>query len=79
MPRRRLPGAALQHVPHDDFLDGIGRYPAALERGADGDGTKLGRRKGGKASEIPADRRARGTNDDGLACKVGHDWETVDG
>ena len=70
--RRRLAHAALHDVAHDDFLHLRRSDAAALQCGPDGDGAKLRRREGREAPEVPADRGARGTDDHGLAGKVGH-------
>jgi hypothetical protein len=61
---RRLPHAALQHVPHDDFIDVRDRHARALDRRANGDGTELGCGHRRERAEEPPDRRARGTDDD---------------
>ena len=41
--RRDLAHARLQHLPHHDVLDLLGRDVGALERGADGDAAEVGR------------------------------------
>jgi len=67
--RRRLPRAALHHVPHDHFVDVFRVHARALDRFADGDCAESGRRERRERAEELADRRAgRGDDDGGARC-----------
>ena len=74
LPRRRLAGAALEHLSHDGVLDVPVLDAHAVERAADGDRAQLGRLLGREtAAELP-ERRAYGRDDDGAS----HGAESID-
>ena len=62
--RGRLPGAALQHLPHDHVLGLVGCDPGPLERRADHDRAELDRRVGREAASQLPERRPHGSDDD---------------
>ncbi len=69
--RGSLPGAALDHVPHDHVIDQRRIDPGAADRFLDGQGTQAGCGKRGEPAQIFPDRGAAGTEDDS-GCGVGH-------
>src|SRR4029079_10532424 len=69
---RRLARAALQHVPHDHFLDVFGGHLRALQCFADGYAAELGRAEGRKGAEEFTDGRAGGADDYWSTGFIGH-------
>ena len=56
---RRLAGAGLEHLAHEDLVDrDVGRQAAPLDRGSDGDAAELDRGDVGQRAAELADRRA---------------------
>ena len=75
LPGGNLALAGLEHLSEDDVLDLVWRDSGALERAADGGAAELDRVDGGEGAAHLAERRAGGTEDDGL----GHAGQDSDG
>ena len=69
--RRRLAGAALEHLAHDHVVRLLRLDPGALERRADRDRAELGRRVRREAAAELAERRPDRADDDA----AGHRFE----
>src|SRR2546430_2236384 len=65
LPARRLAHAALEHVPHDHFLDRTVLDPGAPHGLADHERAELRGGERGETAEIFADRCTTGAKDDG--------------
>src|SRR5690606_18632327 len=72
--RRSLALAGLQHVTHDDFVDGVGGDTRALDSCLDGDGAQLMRCQTGKTAHHAAHGcTGDGNKDDGIRHVVAPD------